>query len=340
MTPRPALFLLAVALAWASPSLGGSSEDDPPRIREIARKPRPKQEEKAGRPKEEEPARGRQPKDAKAGEAPGQPTGETSQAEGGASEDAVRPAPGAQPAQEEGSTVQSSPAREKRPQLGRRKEQKAPAASAVPEALAGEKRPLLSRRKREEAPAAPAAPEAPATTLHREERLPEIPQSAAVTLWRGEATRRPDDPVVWVELGNAYAARGRNDAAAEAYRRALKADSRCSQAWNNLGSVRLQTYEDDKAASAFRRAIKADPGNAEAHYNLGIALERMGRTDEALDSYEKALLIDPSLRLASVNPNIVNNEHLETLLLRIYLRSGGSTILKPQHAGSGGEKKK
>jgi Flp pilus assembly protein TadD len=151
-----------------------------------------------------------------------------------------------------------------------------------------------------------------------------------VTGWLQVVREEPGNAGAWVELGNAYSRRGRNDAAETALRTAVEIDPGHSGAWNNLGSVHLQTGRDEEALEAFERAVAVDKSNAVAYYNLGIALERADRLEEALDSYEHALVLDPDLRLPSENPNIVNNRHLMVLLLRLYQRGGGSTVLSLQ----------
>ncbi len=62
----------------------------------------------------------------------------------------------------------------------------------------------------------------------------------AEQLYMGLARQTPNDPEIWLRLGNLYARSNRPDAAADAYQRALSINGSESRAWYNLGIVRLR----------------------------------------------------------------------------------------------------
>lgn len=62
----------------------------------------------------------------------------------------------------------------------------------------------------------------------------------AEALYKSIARRMPNDSETWLRLGNLYARNNRPDEAANAYQRALLADTSEARAWYNLGVVRLR----------------------------------------------------------------------------------------------------
>jgi serine/threonine-protein kinase len=128
--------------------------------------------------------------------------------------------------------------------------------------------------------------------------------SAAVAL-------RPDHAGTWVNLGNALCERSRlkeaeaaperkrqaralRDAAATAYREAIRLRPDYSAAHNNLGLALKAQGKTDDALKAFRDAIRVQPGNGTAHLNLGITLHDLGKLDEAAAAYRASLRYLPN----------------------------------------------
>src|SRR5262245_40874934 len=62
----------------------------------------------------------------------------------------------------------------------------------------------------------------------------------AEQLYMGLARATPNEPEVWLRLGNLYARSNRPDAAADAYQRALAINSSDARVWYNLGIIRLR----------------------------------------------------------------------------------------------------
>jgi len=94
--------------------------------------------------------------------------------------------------------------------------------------------------------------------------------------------------------------------------------------WVNLGTLQRAVGETGRAAAAFRKAIDLDPGNGTAHYNLGAVLDAEGKYDEAIEQYMKALRLDPKLGDPEVNPQVVNNDRLLAVKLRLYQEQAGA----------------
>ena len=79
-------------------------------------------------------------------------------------------------------------------------------------------------------------------TINREAQLAyESGEDAkAETLYRSLVRRMPNDAETWLRLGNLYARSNHPDEAANAYEKALIANSSDPRAWHNLGVVRLR----------------------------------------------------------------------------------------------------
>jgi Flp pilus assembly protein TadD len=92
------------------------------------------------------------------------------------------------------------------------------------------------------------------------------------------------------DLGVAYESKGQLDLASREYRRALKLDSRYSQARVNLGNVEAAQDRWSEAEKQYRRALRDSSTNADAMNNLAIALLRQNRhLDEARSLAESAV---------------------------------------------------
>jgi predicted O-linked N-acetylglucosamine transferase (SPINDLY family) len=94
-------------------------------------------------------------------------------------------------------------------------------------------------------------------------------------------------------LGNAFKHKGNLPDAIDAYRHAIKLNSRFAEAYSNLGATLRQQGSFADAIAAYRQAIALDPNMVEAHYNLGIALEEQGKPSAAIEAYHRALALKP-----------------------------------------------
>lgn len=83
------------------------------------------------------------------------------------------------------------------------------------------------------------------------------------------------------------------EAAADAYRRALEADPYLIPALINLGNLYYSRDQFVEAQALYERAIGLDPDCFEAHFNLGNILHDLGRYDGALGCYRDAVALNP-----------------------------------------------
>lgn len=108
------------------------------------------------------------------------------------------------------------------------------------------------------------------------------------------------DPDPWIQLGQAYAAKGDYPQALEYYRKALALDSTNALIHDNLGVIYFTIYQrtrknEDNAAAleSFQKAVELDPGLASAYNGLGGAFRAAGQIDKAISAWEKSLELKP-----------------------------------------------
>jgi lipoprotein NlpI len=178
------------------------------------------------------------------------------------------------------------------------------------------------RRGDDPAPVAKQTKQAPVKPRHRWTRKPAAPATAATEAAPGTgATRRDtadclqerdtekqiagctrviDDgrqadrtrAVAHYNRGNAFAAKGDQDAAIADYDAAIKLNPKDSRAYNNRGTVYRDKGDADRAMADFAEAVKIDPRNSDAHYNLGNAYAAKDDSAKAIAAYSAAIKAD------------------------------------------------
>ncbi|HKW01635.1 MAG TPA: tetratricopeptide repeat protein [Vicinamibacterales bacterium] len=115
-----------------------------------------------------------------------------------------------------------------------------------------------------------------------------------------------------LNFGNALAATGELDPAADQLAEAARLMPGLSEAHVGLGGIRLRQDRAPEARAQFREALALEPGSAEAHDGLGSAFAMQGQLDAALAEYQEALRLKPSLATAHLNMGIVLAKKGET----------------------------
>ena len=99
-------------------------------------------------------------------------------------------------------------------------------------------------------------------------------------------------------IGIALYEEGRLEAAAQAYKAALRIQPRDAETLNNLGLVYAAAGLFDLAIESFGKAIDMEPRYPEALYNLGLAYRATARLREAAETFALALSLAPDLEPA------------------------------------------
>jgi Flp pilus assembly protein TadD len=104
----------------------------------------------------------------------------------------------------------------------------------------------------------------------------------------------PNAALVWVKLGEAYDAGGRNEEAVDAYKQAIALKPDVPGYYNNLGNVLARAGKIDEARAAYVKSAELDPANAATAWrNFGISLYNANRLGDAVEPLQKAAELDP-----------------------------------------------
>ena len=107
---------------------------------------------------------------------------------------------------------------------------------------------------------------------------------------RARSFSQPRTAAEFYENGAYYISIHSYDAAIRDLRRAVELQPDFAHAHNRLGRALLLKGQFDAAAEAFREAVKQRGGNYPlAQYNLGFALQSQGKTDAAISAYNEAI---------------------------------------------------
>ncbi len=99
----------------------------------------------------------------------------------------------------------------------------------------------------------------------------------------------PDSLADTRALADAYAERGRWDAAVEIYWAAIALDASDADLCNSLGAAYEGAGDPKQAEDAYRQAVTLQPEDAVAYYNLGSLYEEQRRIPEAIEAFKKCL---------------------------------------------------
>lgn len=94
-------------------------------------------------------------------------------------------------------------------------------------------------------------------------------------------------------LGNVHRERGDFNAAANAYRDALRLDPRLAPAYLGLAVAERGLGRTQEAVANARQYVARVPGDAEGHAVLGASLHDLGELQQALEHFRMSLRIDP-----------------------------------------------
>lgn len=117
---------------------------------------------------------------------------------------------------------------------------------------------------------------------------------------------KPDEALLWVELGKAQEGEKKLDDSATSLQKAVTLDAASKKphpdveaaAQNTLGEVLATQGKIPEAQAAYDAAVKNDPKNAAMYYgNEAIMMDRVGNVDATVAAADKAIAADPTKSL-------------------------------------------
>ncbi len=117
--------------------------------------------------------------------------------------------------------------------------------------------------------------------------------SQATDYFKNAAEHDKQNPIIYLNLGNAFKALGFFDKAAVAFQQAITLDPNYAAALNNLGTVYYAQNNFIDAVNCYRFSIEKQSDYVEAYYNLGLALTKQNNIDAALETYQTLLKFAP-----------------------------------------------
>jgi tetratricopeptide (TPR) repeat protein len=125
----------------------------------------------------------------------------------------------------------------------------------------------------------------------------------ADALMTRDTQAKPDEALLWVELGKAQKGEKKFDDAATSLKKAIDLDAASKKAhpdvqaaaYNDLGEILAAQGKVPDAQAAYEAAVKDDPKNAAMYYgNEAIMMDRAGQVDATVAAADKAIAADPN----------------------------------------------
>jgi tetratricopeptide (TPR) repeat protein len=125
----------------------------------------------------------------------------------------------------------------------------------------------------------------------------------ADALMTRDTTAKPDEALLWVELGKAQYGEKKLDDAVTSLKKAIELDAALKKprpdveasANDSLGEILAAQGKIADSQAAYEAAVKLDPKNAAMYYgNEAIMMDRAGNIDATVAAADKAIAADPS----------------------------------------------
>jgi Tfp pilus assembly protein PilF len=116
-----------------------------------------------------------------------------------------------------------------------------------------------------------------------------------------QIAQNPNQPRLYVSLGQLYYSRRDYVRAEQAYRKALSLDSNNLSVYSMLGQLFMAQNSIDKAIRELENALKIDPKSVSSWIVLGFIYESQKNSQKAIQCYREALKVDPEMPIAANN---------------------------------------
>jgi tetratricopeptide (TPR) repeat protein len=137
----------------------------------------------------------------------------------------------------------------------------------------------------------------------------------------------PNNPIFYLNHGNALLANKQPQVAISSYKQAISRKNNYVEAYTNLGSALRQLRQFEVAIENYNQAIRLKPDHIDAYLNRGNTLQELSRFKEAIEDYNKVISINPAFAKAYFNRG---NAFKELNLLEAAIASFNTAIkIKP-----------
>jgi Tfp pilus assembly protein PilF len=137
------------------------------------------------------------------------------------------------------------------------------------------------------------------TADYREQGLSYVRQGqddAAIEAFKKAVQVNPNDYVAYKHLGERYGEKGLVDEAMVAFQRALAINPNDGHVYANLGRLYDSRGQLAEALSQFDHALQLDPGSAYTHNLRCLTLRKMGKVPEAVEACNNAIAAEPGYK--------------------------------------------
>lgn len=111
---------------------------------------------------------------------------------------------------------------------------------------------------------------------------------------------------IWNKMGVAYQMMFNLRGATRSYQESLRLNSKNAMAYNNMGTIYDSLKEYSKATKMYRKALKIDPNAPLILKNLGTNLLVQHKNSKGLEAYEEAMRLDPTVFEKHDSPTVAN----------------------------------
>ena len=118
----------------------------------------------------------------------------------------------------------------------------------------------------------------------------------------------PDNPVAWINLGNAFSLQGKDDDALVVFRKIVKTRPNFLVAWTKLGEIYCRQGKFSDAISVWRQAVELAADDPAIWANLGVSYEGQGKLSDAALAYQRAVQLEPKYPFAWMRLGVVEGQ--------------------------------
>ncbi len=141
------------------------------------------------------------------------------------------------------------------------------------------------------------------------------------------ASRKPERPEFFMELGDALQRAGRSEESAAAYRVALEKRPGSALLWARLAQPLRAMGKSREPLDAMLKAAQADPNQPTIWYDLALLQSDLGDKKSAIESFRKAIALDPEFADSRLSLGTVLAETGQTREAEAEIR--GALQIKP-----------